>query len=71
MEVVRVGLRPPLKRSVFPVQRVGKTMAVRAAADFLFPFFLGKKITETFAHKKKNPKLKKRSSRSVHRRHTF
>ena len=40
------ALRPPLKKSLFPVQRVAEIVASRAAA-----FFFGKKII-TFLNKK-------------------
>ena len=50
------SLRPPLKKSLFPVQRVVKMMATRAAANSFY--FFDKKKTEKFAEKKHPPPQK-------------
>ena len=62
------------KKSLFPVQRVAKIMATRAAANpFFFLYFLfGKKKTENFAKKKKRVPLGTYLvSRPLDRKHTF
>ena len=49
------ALRPPLKKSLFPVQRVAEIMAGRAAAKkkSVFLSFFGKKIVKIILKKKK------------------
>ena len=55
-------LRPPLKKSWFPVQRVAEIMAIRAAAIsfFFFFFFFLVREKQNFFGKKKNRKLNKK-----------
>ena len=49
----KVRVRPPLKKSLFPVQRVAEIMASRAAAkSFFFFFVFGKKIVKIVLKKK-------------------
>ena len=50
------SLRPPLKKSLFPVQRAAQMMATRAVVNsfFFFPLFFGRKKTEKCVHTKKH-----------------
>ena len=46
-----MGIRPTLKKSVFPVQQVAKIVDSWAAAKFFFIFFFCKKIMKTLSPK--------------------